>query len=179
MLKHILNNARTGNKLFTVYCLLFTENNAPPMSHINRFMPPPVHFPQRVLNTECQAFFPIVRIGTGHPLIRKGVLPLPLLGPGGGGETNGANVFCFLSPLPLHSLSRHGRVRVLSVIYSQLTLYHRCVLAKSFSGDPKKDDRGPLSIQSSLGETYTRLRERRRGEPILTKGQISGTLYIL
>ncbi len=27
MLKHILNNARTGNKLFTVYCLLFKIGN--------------------------------------------------------------------------------------------------------------------------------------------------------
>jgi hypothetical protein len=29
MLKHILNNARTGNKLFTVYCLLFKTEMAP------------------------------------------------------------------------------------------------------------------------------------------------------
>ncbi len=41
--------------------------------------------PHRVLYTaECQAFLPVVRIGSPHPLTRKGMLPLPPLGPGGG-----------------------------------------------------------------------------------------------
>ncbi len=41
-----------------------------------------------VLDTECQAFFPVVWTGSPHPLNRKGVLLLPHLGPWGpGGDT--------------------------------------------------------------------------------------------
>jgi len=54
------------------------------------------HLPSTTENTERQAFFPIVRIWSSHPLTRKKVLLLPSLDPrgrhtrweGGGGGPN-------------------------------------------------------------------------------------------
>jgi hypothetical protein len=64
--------------------------------------------------TECQAFFPIVRIGSPHPLNHKRVL-LPLLGPrgetnslGGGGEGGGGPTTMGHSGT-LASLQRHNK----------------------------------------------------------------------
>jgi hypothetical protein len=41
----------------------------------------------RLAYTECQAFFAVVRIGSSHPLTRKGMLLLPPSDPRGGGAT--------------------------------------------------------------------------------------------
>ncbi len=77
---------------------------------------------------------------------------------GGGGGGTGANVFCFLSSVPLLPPATMAVfVSYMSYIYSffsnSVSPVRAClsIWLEKFRGIPKEDDRGPLSIQSSLG----------------------------
>ncbi len=79
---------------------------------------------------------------------------------------NEANVFCFLSSLPLLPPSHHGSLWLLPVISLLLTNtvspVKAClsILWKWFRGTQKEDDRGPLIIQSSLDSTIQKNKVR-------------------
>jgi hypothetical protein len=67
------------------------------------------------------------------------------------GAANEANVFCFLSSLPLLPPAT-------TAVFGYSTLNKHCIAGsdtydgRGFVGPPKEDDLEPLSMQSSLGE---------------------------
>jgi hypothetical protein len=89
--------------------------------------------------------------------------------------SNGANVFCFLSSLPLLPPSITAAIgSYLSSLYSSLTLYRRCRLAypydwRGFVGATTEDARGPLSMLFIEGFEF-RLRDNLGISPLTPTG---------